>query len=186
MARAWTDRGLLSLEAEAFEEQDEDQEMVVAENEAAQAHRASPSLSLSPALAPPLSLPLFIPNIWDSLSLSLFPPSPSRAARRRVGVTDSETAPSTPLSPPLSPSLSSIRHHSITSTETASGREPGAGMMRGLEGRAEALAGTFKAQDVANTLWAYATMRQLRSFIIPRTPPRFEISTSTKTFFFLR
>ena len=34
------------------------------------------------------------------------------------------------------------------------GREPGAGVMRGLEGRAEALAGTFNAQDVANTLWA--------------------------------
>jgi hypothetical protein len=30
--------------------------------------------------------------------------------------------------------------------------------MRGLEGRAEALAGTFNAQEVANTLWAYATM----------------------------
>jgi hypothetical protein len=29
---------------------------------------------------------------------------------------------------------------------------------KGLEGRAEALAGTFTAQDVANTLWAYATM----------------------------
>jgi len=29
---------------------------------------------------------------------------------------------------------------------------PGAGMMRELEGRAEALAGTFNAQDVANTL----------------------------------
>ena len=27
-----------------------------------------------------------------------------------------------------------------------------------LEGRAEAVAGTFKAQEVANTLWAYATM----------------------------
>ena len=38
------------------------------------------------------------------------------------------------------------------------GREPGAGLMRKLEGRAEALAGTFNAQDVANTLWAYATM----------------------------
>jgi len=34
------------------------------------------------------------------------------------------------------------------------GREPGAGVMRGLEGRAEALAGTFNAQHVANTLWA--------------------------------
>jgi len=30
--------------------------------------------------------------------------------------------------------------------------------MRELEGRAEALAGTFNAQEVANTLWAYATM----------------------------
>ena len=29
-----------------------------------------------------------------------------------------------------------------------------------LDGRAEALAGTFKAQDVANTLWAYATDRK--------------------------
>jgi len=38
------------------------------------------------------------------------------------------------------------------------GREPGAVLMREMEGRAEALAGTFKAQEVANTLWAYATM----------------------------
>ena len=30
--------------------------------------------------------------------------------------------------------------------------------MRVLEGRAEALAGRFNAQNVANTLWAYATM----------------------------
>jgi hypothetical protein len=37
-------------------------------------------------------------------------------------------------------------------------QEPGAGVMRELEGRAEALAGTFTAQAVANTLWAYATM----------------------------
>jgi hypothetical protein len=37
-------------------------------------------------------------------------------------------------------------------------REPGAWMMRRLEGRAEALAGTFNAQAVANTLWAYAMM----------------------------
>ena len=29
-----------------------------------------------------------------------------------------------------------------------------------LEGRAEALAGTFNAQNVVNTLWAYATMGQ--------------------------
>jgi hypothetical protein len=33
-----------------------------------------------------------------------------------------------------------------------------AGLMRELEGWAEALAGTFKAQEVANTLWAYVTM----------------------------
>ncbi len=38
------------------------------------------------------------------------------------------------------------------------GREPGAGLMREVEGRAEALAGMFNAQAVANTLWAYATM----------------------------
>jgi hypothetical protein len=31
-------------------------------------------------------------------------------------------------------------------------------MMRVLEGRAEAVAGTMNAQNVANTLWAYATM----------------------------
>ena len=30
--------------------------------------------------------------------------------------------------------------------------------MREVEGRAEALAGMFSAQAVANTLWAYATM----------------------------
>jgi hypothetical protein len=30
--------------------------------------------------------------------------------------------------------------------------------MRVLEGRAEALSGTFKTKEVANTLWAYATM----------------------------
>ena len=30
--------------------------------------------------------------------------------------------------------------------------------MRGLEGRAEALAGTFNAQEVAIMLWAYVTM----------------------------
>jgi len=34
------------------------------------------------------------------------------------------------------------------------GREPGAGMMRELERRAEAVAGNFNAQGVANTLWA--------------------------------
>ena len=36
------------------------------------------------------------------------------------------------------------------------GREPGAGLMRVLEGQAEAIADTFDGQDVANTLWAYA------------------------------
>jgi hypothetical protein len=30
--------------------------------------------------------------------------------------------------------------------------------MRKLEGRSEALAGTFNAKEVANTLWAYAKM----------------------------
>ena len=34
------------------------------------------------------------------------------------------------------------------------GREPGAGVMRDLEGRTQALAGTCNTQDVANTLWA--------------------------------
>jgi hypothetical protein len=38
------------------------------------------------------------------------------------------------------------------------GREPGAGLMTKLQGRAEAVAGTFGAQGVANTLWAYARM----------------------------
>ena len=33
-------------------------------------------------------------------------------------------------------------------------REPGAGLRRVLEGRAEVIAGTFEAQHVANTLWA--------------------------------
>ena len=33
------------------------------------------------------------------------------------------------------------------------GREPGAGLMRELEGRVEALAGSFNAQGVEVTLW---------------------------------
>jgi hypothetical protein len=33
-------------------------------------------------------------------------------------------------------------------------------VLEALEQRAEALGGTFKAQNVANTLWAYATMGQ--------------------------
>jgi hypothetical protein len=35
-----------------------------------------------------------------------------------------------------------------------------AGLMRELEGWAETLAGTFKAQEVANTLWTYTTMER--------------------------
>ena len=43
------------------------------------------------------------------------------------------------------------------------GGAPGAGLrldeglMRGLEGRSESVAGTVNAQEVANMLWAYAT-----------------------------
>ena len=36
--------------------------------------------------------------------------------------------------------------------------QSGTAMMRELEGLAEAVAGTFNTQDVANTLWAYATI----------------------------
>ena len=43
------------------------------------------------------------------------------------------------------------------------GREPGAGVIRELEGRAEALAGTFKAQEVANTLWAVCVFSVVRA-----------------------
>ena len=38
------------------------------------------------------------------------------------------------------------------------GIKPGAGVMGQLEGRAEAISGEFNSQDVANTLWAFATM----------------------------
>jgi len=38
------------------------------------------------------------------------------------------------------------------------GRETGVGLMRALEGRAEALAAMFNSQSMANTLWANATM----------------------------
>jgi hypothetical protein len=41
------------------------------------------------------------------------------------------------------------------------GREPGAGLMRVLEGRAEAVAGMFNAQYVANTLWAACVLSLL-------------------------
>ena len=43
------------------------------------------------------------------------------------------------------------------------GREPGAGLMRELEGRAEALAGTFNTQEVTNTLWAACVFSILRA-----------------------
>jgi hypothetical protein len=39
-------------------------------------------------------------------------------------------------------------------------RDPRAAMMRVLEGRTEAVAGTFNAYGVSNTLWAYATIGQ--------------------------
>ena len=48
------------------------------------------------------------------------------------------------------------------------GRAPGAGLMRALEGRAEAVAGTFKEQEVANTLWAYATMGREPGTVVMR------------------
>jgi hypothetical protein len=38
------------------------------------------------------------------------------------------------------------------------GTKPGERMMGELERRAEAISGDFNAQDIANTLWAYATM----------------------------
>jgi hypothetical protein len=38
------------------------------------------------------------------------------------------------------------------------GQVPGVGMMRELEGLAEALAGTVNTQGAANTVWSYATM----------------------------
>jgi hypothetical protein len=37
-------------------------------------------------------------------------------------------------------------------------RQSGTAMMRELEGLAETLAGSFKTQDLANTLWSYTTM----------------------------
>ena len=41
---------------------------------------------------------------------------------------------------------------------TTMGRETGVGLMRELEGRAEALAAMFNSQSMANTLWANVTM----------------------------
>ena len=38
------------------------------------------------------------------------------------------------------------------------GMKPGERLMGLLEGRAEAIAGEFNPQEVANTLWAYATI----------------------------
>ena len=42
------------------------------------------------------------------------------------------------------------------------GRKPGARMMEQLERQAEAISREFKAQKIANTLWAYATMGRSR------------------------
>ena len=47
------------------------------------------------------------------------------------------------------------RRSQLRAHRERSGR-PGEGMMRALEGRAEALAGTFKPQEVVNTLRARA------------------------------
>ena len=41
------------------------------------------------------------------------------------------------------------------------GREPGAGLIWVLEGRAEAMAGTLTAQGVATTLWAVCVIALL-------------------------
>jgi hypothetical protein len=38
------------------------------------------------------------------------------------------------------------------------GEEAGGAVMGQLGGRAEAISGEFNSQDVANTLWAFATM----------------------------
>jgi hypothetical protein len=47
----------------------------------------------------------------------------------------------------------------VTGTLANSG-EPETGLMRELEGRAEALADTFNAQDVSKTPWAYTIIYQ--------------------------
>ena len=46
----------------------------------------------------------------------------------------------------------------LTTRELCEKAVPGGGLMGVLEGRAEAVAGTFNAQAVSNTLWAYARM----------------------------
>ena len=46
----------------------------------------------------------------------------------------------------------------LTTRELCEKAVPGAGLRGVLVGRAEAVAGTLNAQNVANTLWAYATM----------------------------
>ena len=59
----------------------------------------------------------------------------------------------------VSSSLRRQEEWGITSAGDATmGQEPGAGVMTGLEGRGEAVAGTFNAQEVTSTLWAYAKM----------------------------
>ena len=46
----------------------------------------------------------------------------------------------------------------VFNTGARCGRAPSAGLMRGLEARAEAVAGTCTSRDVANTLWAYGKL----------------------------
>ena len=59
----------------------------------------------------------------------------------------------------VSSSLRRKEEWGITSAGDATmGQEPGAGVMKGLEGRGEAVAGTFNTQEVTSTLWAYAKM----------------------------
>jgi hypothetical protein len=62
------------------------------------------------------------------------------------------------------------------------GREPGAGLLRVLEGRAEALAGTFIEQNMSNILWAYATMgRKPRAGVMRGLAGRAEALAGTFT-----
>jgi hypothetical protein len=58
--------------------------------------------------------------------------------------------------------------------------EPGSGLLRELEGRAEVLAGKFNTQNVANTLWAYATMgREPASGLMRELEVRAEVLAGT-------
>ena len=54
--------------------------------------------------------------------------------------------------------------------------------MRGLEGRAEEVLGTFNAQEVAKTLWAYARMgREPGAGLMPELEERAEELAGTFT-----